>query len=306
MEIGTSKPQDLPGSVLLLGCGYLGGRLAAALLAHGVRVGALTRNAERAAALRAGGVGEVIEAELDARDWHTRLEGDYAAVVNCVSSAGGGLDGYRKSYLEGQRSALEWARGRGLRRFVYTSSTSVYPQDGGVWVDESAPTEGVAPTGAILLESEALIAEASEAFEAWFVFRPAGIYGPGRHYLLDQLASGDGVVAGRGDYHMNMVHVDDIVAAILLALGPAGVGRSGVYNLTDGNPAPKETVLRWLAGRLGRPMPRFDPERVSPRLRRRGGRMPDRKIASDKARRLLGWSPDYGSFKEGYGALTSG
>jgi len=291
----------LPESVMIFGCGYVGTALAEALTTLGLRVGALTRNAERAAALRKSGLAEVIEADLDGTDWQRKLSGRYDAVVNCVSSAGGGIDGYRKSYVEGQKRIIEWAETQKLRSYVYTSSTSVYPQDGGVEVDEGADTSEAGSTGQVLLESERLIESNADRFDSWAVLRLAGIYGPGRHFLLNQLKDGDGVIPGRGDYHMNMIHRDDIVTAMLATLRSGSP--SGIYNICDDQPTTKEAVLLYLAQQLDLPLPRFDPEDVSPRLKRRGGRMPDRLILNQKAKAELGWQPGYPTYREGYATL---
>lgn len=286
---------------MIFGCGYVGTALAEALTTLGLRVGALTRNAERAAALRKSGLAEVIEADLDGTDWQRKLSGRYDAVVNCVSSAGGGIDGYRKSYVEGQKRIIEWAETQKLRSYVYTSSTSVYPQDGGVEVDEGADTSEAGSAGQVLLESERLIESNADRFDSWAVLRLAGIYGPGRHFLLNQLKDGDGVIPGRGDYHMNMIHRDDIVTAMLATLRSGSP--SGIYNICDDQPTTKEAVLLYLAQQLDLPLPRFDPEDVSPRLKRRGGRMPDRLILNQKAKAELGWQPRYPTYREGYATL---
>jgi nucleoside-diphosphate-sugar epimerase len=300
------KPDSgkLPESIMIFGCGYLGTAVARYFLGAGARVGALTRNAQIADKLGALGVSEVIKAELDAPGWIDDIKGEYQVVLNCVSSAGGGVAGYRKSYVEGMRQILNWVREVPVERFLYTSSTSVYPQDGGVWVDESADLAGASQTGSLLAESERLIEADAALFDAWYVFRLSGIYGPGRHYLLKQLREGDGVIPGRGDYFMNMIHLDDIVQAIVCAA--AGTAASGIYNLSDGAPEKKEIVLAYLAKQLDFPVPRFAPDQISPRLKRRGGRMPDRRIANRKAREVLGWSPSYPSFKEGYASILAG
>ena len=291
----------LPESVMIFGCGYVGTALAEVLATIGLRVGALTRNAERAAALRKSGLAEVVQADLDGTDWQRKLSGRYDAVVNCVSSAGGGIDGYRKSYVEGQKRIIEWAETQKLRSYIYTSSTSVYPQDGGVEVDEGADTSEAGSTGQVLLESERLIESNADRFDSWAVLRLAGIYGPGRHFLLNQLKDGDGVIPGRGDYHMNMIHRDDIVTAMLATLRSGSP--SGIYNICDDQPTTKEAVLLYLAQQLDLPLPRFDPEDVSPRLKRRGGRMPDRLILNQKAKAELGWQPRYPTYREGYATL---
>ena len=291
----------MPESVMVFGCGYVGTALAQSLLEDGVRVGALTRNPQKAEALRALGVNEVIEAELDKRDWHSHLKSDYRAVVNCVSSAGGGLIGYEKSYYQGQRSILEWLHSRELDRYIYTSSTSVYPQDGGVVVNEESETMGAPPTAQVLLRAERLLAEAGGGLGHWYVFRLAGIYGPGRHYLLDSLRKGQSSIPGSGLHHLNLIHLEDIVSALRSALCVAAP--SGVYNLCDDAPARKKDLVAWLAGQMGVPMPQFDPGLLTERLQRRGGQMPDRIISNEKARSLMGWTPTYADFRQGYAQL---
>ena len=292
---------DLPESVMIFGCGYVGTALARALIQRGIPVGALTRNAARATELRDVGVAEVVVADLDGASWRHELGRSYEAAVNCVSSAGGGLDGYRKSYVEGQKRIFEWAERQKIRSFLYTSSSSVYAQDDGVWVDEAVDTSGAPPTGQVLLESEQLIEKHAHLYKSWYVLRLSGIYGPGRHFLLNQLKEGCGVIPGRGDYHMNMIHLQDIVSAALAAL--SGKAPSGIYNICDDAPTTKETVLKYLAKQLDLPVPEFDPDNIPPRLKRRGGRMPDRRISNRKAKAQLGWVPTYPSYKEGYGEM---
>jgi nucleoside-diphosphate-sugar epimerase len=301
MTLDAAKTTELPESVIIFGCGYVGTALAQALIERGVRVGALTRNAETAESLRQAGVPEVVMADLDSPEWQDALKENYASVVNCVSSAGGGLEGYRKSYVKGQKRILEWAKTQKIQTYLYTGSTSVYAQDEGSVVDEASDTSNAPATGQVLVESEQLIESHAQLFGAWYVFRLAGIYGPNRHFLLNQLREGRGTIPGRGDYHMNMIHRDDIVGAILAAL--KGVAPSGIYNIADDGPATKETVLNYLAEKLGLPVPAFDPSNIPPRLKRRGGRMPDRLVSNRKAKTQLGWQPKYSSYREGYAEL---
>lgn len=288
-----------PQAVMIFGCGYVGTALAQSLLAEGIAVGALTRNPEKAAQLRAMGVAEVVEGQLASEDWHGALQSDYTQIVNCVSSAGGGIAGYRESYLDGQASILRWAETRSIERYVYTSSTSVYPQGDGAWVDASGDTTGAPETGQVLLESEALLKKAAYVAH-WYVLRLAGIYGPGRHYLLDALREGSDTIAGEGSYHLNLIHRDDIVSAIRRVLGIAPTAPSGVYNLADDQPATKAALVAWLSAQLGVSAPAFDPSELTPRLRRRGGKMPDRRIANSMFKTTFHWEPKYSSFREGY------
>ncbi|MEC8405439.1 MAG: NAD-dependent epimerase/dehydratase family protein, partial [Verrucomicrobiota bacterium] len=196
--------KKLPESVIIFGCGYIGTSLAKVLIENGVRVGALTRNKLQAELLRTLGAKEVLQFDLQDTNWPNYLKLPYQSAVNCVSSAGGGLLGYRQSYVDGQKVILDWATTQKLDKFVYTSSTSVYPQDGGVVVTEQMSTQDCSESALLLLESERIIQDQRSLFNKHYIFRLAGIYGPQRHYLLDQLKAGISVIAGKGDYHLNL------------------------------------------------------------------------------------------------------
>ncbi len=276
----------------VFGAGYVGAEVARQAIARGMRVTALTRNVEKAEALRALGVNAVV-ADLAADDWHAHpaLAGGADFALNCVSSGG-----YRRSYVDGMKSVLSWTKRAPVGVFVYTSSTSVYPQDGGVRVDETAATTGGGENAQILLEAENLALGWSGG---GCVLRLAGIYGPGRHHLLDQLREGAGMVAGRGDFHLNLIHRDDIAGAVWAVFGaPVGLA-CGVFNVADDGAAPKAEMVNWLAARLGVPEPAFT---GAPATGRRAV-TPDRVIANDRIKRVLGWRPVYPTFREGYVAI---
>lgn len=285
--------------LFIVGCGYVGRAVAAAAVAEGARVGALTRNPETAAALRATGVAVVV-ADLASDSWHRQCGEAPDLLVNCVSSGGGGLEAYQRSYGDGMASLAAWAARVGpVGTAVYTSSTSVYPQGDGQTVDEEAATGGDGERAAILLQAEATLRGAARAWGRWFILRLAGIYGPGRHFLLDQVMAGE--VAGVGDHRLNLIHRDDAVAAILACLGaPAAVG-SEVFNVADEGAARKAEVAGWLAQRAGLPMPRFSGAAGS----QRRSVVPDRVIQSARLRAKLGWRPKYPTYREGYGSFLS-
>lgn len=286
-------------SLVVFGAGYVGAALARTAAGHGARVWALTRNADKAAALAAAGIGTVV-ADLADHAWHGRMPVEADFVVNCVSSGGGGVEGYRRSYVDGLRSILAWgAAARRPGTLVYTGSTSVYPQDGGMRVDEAAPTGAGEGAAAILLEAEGLA-------RTWpgrsFVLRLAGIYGPGRHHLLDALREGAGDLPGVGGYRLNLIHRDDIVSAIAGALAAPAEVAGGVFNVADDGAAPKGEVAAWLAARLGRPAPTFTGLPAGGRRRV----TPDRVIANDRLKAVLGWRPRYPTYREGYEAILGG
>lgn len=287
--------------LVIFGCGYVGSALADAALAQGARVTALARNAEKAAALRARGV-EVVVADLASADWHGAIAGGADFVANTVSAAASTPDGYRASYVEGTRSILAWARRAPIGTLVYTSSTGVYPQGGGARVDESASTDGASPTGRVLVEAENLLRDAGGvALGRWFVLRCAGIYGPGRHYLLNALRAGQTRFAGEPAFRMNLVHRDDIVAAMLACFGAPPAIANEVFNLSDGAPATRGELVGWLAQQLGLPAPVFDS--AVPSARKGGEPTPDRVIVAEKIRRVLGWRPVFADFRAGYAPL---
>lgn len=307
---------------MIFGAGYVGGAIAREGIARGMQVTALTRNAAKAEAWRALGAAVVV-ADVADDAWHQRIAGGADFVLNCVSSGGGGLAGYERSYLGGMKSIVAWAAARGgLGTLVYTSSTSVYPQDGGVRVDETAQTEGGGERARVLVAAEETLrsAAAQEAggsaaprsgkwigegvrpaaaspFARWFILRLAGIYGPGRHHLLDQVRAGE--VAGCGDHHLNLIHLEDIGAAIWAAFGAPPAIRNEILNLADDGAAAKTAITSWIAAQLGLAPPRFTGE---PAAGRRAV-TPDRIIANAKAKALLGWAPRYRSFREGYAPL---
>lgn len=294
--------------LIIFGCGYVGTAFAQRALVKGWEVCALTRNAQQAEELRTLGLSKVVTAELHGTDWHEEFTGDYDYCLNCVSSAGGGLDGYRLSYLEGMRSIRRWAEGKRVGTLVYTSSSSVYPQTGGVWVNETCGHEGVSASGEILLQSEGVAMEVPMPWERAYVLRLSGIYGPGRHMLLDQLRAGEQRFNGRGEHYLNLIHRDDVVGALDAVFASTGGHTSGVYNLSDGHPYPKIEVVQWLAEQVGAQVPLFTGEPGDgPRaLLFRKGPMPSRCISNKLLQERFGWTPRYPDFKAGYAALLSG
>lgn len=289
--------------LVVFGAGYVGGAVARQAVAGGLRVTALTRNAVKAADLRAAGV-ETVEADLAGTDWQARVPAEADFVLNSVSSGGGGVAGYQHSYVDGMRAVAEWARRGKVGTLVYTSSTSVYPQSGGVRVDETATTQPASERAALLLEAEALALGASQAqggVGRSFVLRLAGIYGPGRHHILDQLRAGE-ALGGSGAHVLNLAHRDDICAAIWACFGAPAAVAGGIFNVADDRPSTKAELAAWIATRLGLPAPRFDPTIEG---RRRGSAVPDRVILNDKLKAQLGWRPAYPGFREGYENLLS-
>lgn len=285
--------------LVVFGCGYVGAAVARWGDAAGLQVTALTRNPATALLLREVGLHTVV-ADLAGTTWHEEIPGAPEFVVDCVSSGGGGIEAYRHSYLGGMESILAWARAKGrIGTLVYTSSTSVYPQGEGARIDESSAATARSDRAQVLLDTEARLQAATDAAERRFILRLAGIYGPGRHHLLEQVRAGE--VSGRGEHHLNLAHRDDIVEAVAACfVAPAAVA-DGVFNVADDGPATKAEVVEWLATALGVPPPPFTGEPAAGR----GMATPDRLILNAKARAQLGWRPRYPTFREGYAKMLS-
>ena len=274
--------------IAILGCGYVGAEFARQAKADGHDILGVVRSEASRDKLR----GEGITAEafdLHAGDW-ALLPKQFDAVVYAASTGGGGPEAYALAYDVGVKRALVWARAVGAQAFVFTSSTGVYRQDDGRIVDEESMVGG-APTADAILGGERAVL--SSGFAKARVLRFGGLYGPGRHHMVDQLRRGDHVIGGRVDHYINYLHRDDAASSLLAAVveGPAG---ARVYNVGDGQPVTKEGLARWIAERLGQPAPIFDPNApAGPRVAKGGRTQPSRIVATGRIRSELGWRPAF-------------
>ena len=267
--------------VLVAGCGDVGGLLARALVEGGHDVAGLRRDPAQVPE----GV-EPIAGDLGRPETLRALPGPFDAVVYTATAGEGSDDAYRRVYVEGQRNLAE-ALGAAPRRWVFTSSTSVYAQRDGEWVDEDSPTEPTRFSGLRMLEAERLAARLGEVAVS---VRFGGIYGEGRTWLVERVRAGARCVA-EPPLYTNRIHREDCagVLAHLLALErPAPC-----FLAVDGAPAPQCEVMDWIAGRLGLPAP----EREAPGAPRASKRCRnDRLLAS-------GYRLRFPSYREGYGRM---
>ncbi len=285
-----------PLKIAVLGCGYVGAEFARQARTAGHEVLGVVRSEASRDKLRAEGLSA--EAfDLFAGDW-AQLPQRFDAVVYAASTGGGGPEAYVLAYDVGVRRALAWARSVGATRFVFTSSTGVYRQDDGGIVDEGSPAGGAPTADAILGGEQAVLAA---GFAQARVLRFGGLYGPGRHHLVDQLRRGDNVIGGRVDHFINYLHRDDAASSILAALvgGPVG---ARVYNVGDGCPVTKEALAKWIAARLGLVAPVFDPSApAGPRVAKGGRTQPNRIVSVALIRSELPWEP---RFKDVFAGLS--
>lgn len=176
----------------------------------------------------------------------------------------------------------------------YLSSTGVYGDTGGAWVDESAALAG--------RRSPRIAADLAWQKIGARVFRLPGIYGPGRS-ILDRVRAGQAHRIDLASQVFSRIHVDDIVAAILLA---ATRGDPGVTNLADDLPAPQNDLVDFACSALGlQPPPLQSLEQANLSPAARAFYAENRRVANGKARRELGWSPLYPTYRAGLRALIA-
>ena len=217
--------------------------------------------------------------------------------MNCVA-AGGDAENYRQVYLEGTNNLIGWLSPNPPKKFVYTSSTSVYAQNDGAQVKESSPTEPFAETAKILVETEKVLLEAvaEHKFPA-VILRVAGIYGPDRGHWFKQFLKNEASIEGDGSRFLNMIHRDDLVGCIIAALKS---GRAGeIYNAVDDEPVSQLHYFQWLAQAVDKPLPPSVPEN-SAENRKRG--VTNKRVSNRKLKMELGHQFKYPNFRIGYSA----
>lgn len=280
--------------VLIVGCGYVGLPLGRMLVAQGNEVFGLRRSTSAEAELREAGILPVT-ADITRLEELQHVAGPFDWVVNCAASGGGTADDYRRVYVEGMRNLVSWLSAAPPKKFVYTSSTSVYAQDDGAVVKESSATEPTAETSRVLLEAEGVLREAAAKGFPAVILRVAGIYGPGRGHLFRQFLNNELRIPGRGERFLNMIHRDDVAGAIVAALKS---GRPGeIYNVVDDEPVAQIHFVRWLSETLGKWMPPFGPDDTAGE-RKRG--LTSKKVSNRRLRMELGYPLKYPTFRQGY------
>ena len=283
--------------VLIVGCGYIGLPLGTELVKQGHEVFGLRRAHAAEAELKSAGIQPLI-GDITKAEQLAQFPASYDWVVNCVSASGGGVEEYREVYLRGMQNLIRWLAPAPPKKFVYTSSTSVYGQNDGSLVEENSPTEPPVETGKILVETERVLLEAArqQRFPG-VVLRLAGIYGPGRGYWFKQYLKNEARIEGAGTRILNMIHRDDVAGAIIAALKD---GRPGeVYNVVDDEPVSQLHFFQWLSGPLEKELPPSVPEDPDA-VRKRG--VTNKRVCSRRLKLELGYQFKYPTFREGYTA----
>lgn len=230
-------------SVLLsFGHGYSARALTPLLLAQGWRVIGTTRSDEKANALRSEGVEPIIFGDA--------LDAVMADVTHLLTSAGPDPEGdpVLNTYgtiLGNHLGRMEWVG--------YLSTTGVYGDHQGGWVDEDTPLTPSTRRGRMRVEAEAAWADlANRADAPLHIFRLAGIYGPGRGPFVKVRAGTAKRIVKPGQV-FSRIHVADIAQVLAASIAQGGPGR--VWNVCDDDPAPPEDVIGHAAELLGVPPP---------------------------------------------------
>ncbi len=286
-------------NILIAGCGDVGATLGQRLSASGHQVWGLKRHP----ADLPPGI-QPLAADLTDPATLTTLPSALDYVVYSAAASGFSAAAYQAAYVTGVRNllnALDKAE-QPPKRLLFTSSTSVYAQHQGEWVDEDSPAEADGFSGRCIREGEQLLWN-----RGWpaVAVRFGGIYGPGRTRLIDSVRDGSATRQAGPPLYTNRIHRDDCAAVLehlLFLPEPAPL-----YLAVDDDPAPLDQVLSWLALQLGVPEP---PLAVQPPLKPGAAASADpalRMRASKRCRnhrlRASGFDFRYPGYRDGYAAL---
>ncbi|MBL9132538.1 MAG: NAD-dependent epimerase/dehydratase family protein [Verrucomicrobiaceae bacterium] len=273
-------------TVLIAGCGFVGARAADLLHAAGHSVIGLTHSAASAERLRAEKPWRVEPCDISSAGSVNELAARLApqrveAFIHCASSSRGGAEMYQTVYVNGMRHLLAAFPDAFP---LYTSSTSVYPQIEGETVDESSFADPDRETGKLLREAENLALAAGGA-----VARLAGIYGPGRSFLLKNLLEGKAAIegnAGEGRL-LNQIHAADAASALAHLVTHR---HAGIFNVADDAKTTQRAAYLDLCRLFGLPLP---PARDPDPARKRGW---SHKHVSNAKLRATGWTPRFPAY----------
>ncbi len=236
-------------NILVVGCGDIGYPVALVLHEKGHHVTAVKRRA-----LSQPAPFPIICADIRRAEACLELPVDIDSVLFIVSPGSRQAEDYRLLYQVGLDNLLShFDQANRAPRWFMVSSTSVYGQQHGEWVDEQSPTEPISETARWLVAAEQRLWQA-DALHC--VVRFSGIYGPGRDWLIRRVAAGEPIQQQPPSY-TNRIHQDDCVAVLVFLLEQylAGVTLQACYLASDDDPAPLWEVMNWIAEQYAYPAP---------------------------------------------------
>jgi nucleoside-diphosphate-sugar epimerase len=262
---------------LIVGCGYIGAAVASAFRAKGETVYAMTRSPAKGQLLAAQGIHPVIADWTDRRTLATLPACQRVLVAVSYDSRSG--VSREDSQVGGLSNLLDF-----LPKSVdicYLSTTGVYHQSDGSWVDESSPARPVGPGGLAHLRAESLF-HRRRPDAPWTILRLAGIYGPGRIPRVADVLAGR-PIEGPNSGYLNLIHRDDVVAAVL-ATWTHRQNRHRLYLVADDKPVIRSRFYQQIAVLTGVPSPSFAPTQT-PSLSARS--MSNKRVWNRRLRRSL-------------------
>ncbi|WP_339726974.1 SDR family oxidoreductase [uncultured Gimesia sp.] len=247
---------------LIIGCGYVGLSVAQKWLEQGHTVSALTRSETHATEFTKLGITPVM-GDITRPDSLKGLP-ESETVLYAVGFDRSAEKSRREIYVEGLNHALSEIKQR-TQKIIYLSSTSVYGQSAGEWVDETSNCEPERENGQICLEAEQLFEQhgllskrEQRGTATAVIFRLAGIYGPGRLLArMQQIKAGE-PLSGSPDAWLNLIHVTDIVNTILKC--DTNIHLESHYLVSDSRPITRQEYYETLAELIKAPLPQFAAE----------------------------------------------
>ncbi|WP_198000050.1 SDR family oxidoreductase [Gimesia alba] len=247
---------------LIIGCGYVGLSVAQKWLEQGHAVSALTRSETHAHEFEKRGIRPMM-GDITQPDSLKGLP-ESETVLYAVGFDRSAEKSRREIYVEGLDHVLTEIKPR-TQKIIYLSSTSVYGQSAGEWVDETSVCEPERENGQICLDAEQMFEQhgllpngAQRETATAVILRLAGIYGPGRLLARMQQIKASEPLTGRPDAWLNLIHVTDIVNTILKC--DTDIHLESHYLVSDSRPITRQEYYETLARLIKAPLPQFAEE----------------------------------------------
>ncbi len=266
--------------VIVIGVGFVGRPLCDLMERSGHEVVRVTRN----------GTGNSTACDVSDRDSLNLLheeKGEMDIIIHCASSGSRGADRaarYKEVYVDGCRNVLETFSDS---HFIFVSSSSVYGQRDGSIVDENSITEPLSVTSKLLLEAESITSDSGGS-----IARLAGIYGPGRSYLLKRYIEGSAQIDENGSESdgrwINQIHRDDAASALAHMVESSGM--NGIYNVCDDVPMLQRACYEEFDRRFKNGIPE-----LKPAIEGKARGWTHKRVSNSKIRDT-GWEPNYPSY----------
>lgn len=286
---------------LIIGCGYLGSRVAQRWRASGQELHVVTRSPQRARELTMCGYRPIVADVTRDAGWSTLPRAETVLFAVGYDAAAGPTQ--REVYVDGLARVLAHLPAE-TGRLIYVSSTGVYGQVEGEWVDENTPCRPERAGGQACLDAEGIL-RSDRLGARSVILRMAGIYGPGRVPRQRELLSREPILA-RADGYLNLIHVDDAARIVeqVESLAIAEPQRLPLcYVVSDGCPVPRRDYYGELARLLGAPAPRFGTLEPGDLVGTRAGsdkRVNNAKLAADLSLQLA-----FPTYRQGLAAIVA-